>query len=58
MIRGVSTQNIEQLIPKPKKKILIVDDQGFNIDAILIILKYSIKLKDTKETCDCVYDGK
>jgi PleD family two-component response regulator len=45
-------------IKKAKKKILIVDDQGFNIDALIIILKYSIKLKDVKEICDCVYDGK
>ena len=37
---------------------MIVDDQGFNIDALLIILQYSIKLKDSKEICDCRYDGK
>jgi CheY-like chemotaxis protein len=42
----------------PTKKILIVDDQGFNIDALMIILKYSIKLKDPNQICDCVYDGK
>jgi hypothetical protein len=40
-----------------RKRILIVDDQGFNIDALMIILKYSIKLKDLAEICDCVYDG-
>lgn len=41
-----------------RKRIMIVDDQGFNIDALLIILQYSIKLKDSKEICDCRYDGK
>ena len=40
-----------------RKRIMIVDDQGFNIDALMIILKYSIKLKDLAEICDCVYDG-
>ena len=42
----------------PSKKILIVDDQEFNIDALMIILKYTIKLKDSNQICDCVYDGK
>ena len=37
---------------------MIVDDQGFNIDAIMIILKYSIKVKDAREICDSVYNGK
>ena len=37
---------------------MIVDDQGFNTDALMIILEYSIKLKDTREICDCRYDGK
>ena len=37
---------------------MIVDDQGFNVEALLIILEYTIKLKDTKEICDCRYDGK
>lgn len=34
-----------------KKRILIVDDQSFNIDALKIILKYKIGL-DTKIFCD------
>lgn len=35
-----------------------MDDQGFNIDAIKIILKYNIKLKDSDSICDTAYDGK
>ena len=51
-------QNEMRFQNKPKTRILIVDDQGFNIDALMIIMKYSIKLKDTHDICDCVYDGK
>lgn len=40
------------------RRILLVDDQGFNIDAIKIILKYNIKLKDSDSICDTAYDGK
>jgi CheY-like chemotaxis protein len=42
----------------PLKKILIVDDQSFNIDAANVILKYSVKLKDFKEICDYALNGK
>ena len=35
-----------------------MDDQGFNIDALKIILKFSIKVKDSDKIVDCVYDGK
>lgn len=31
-----------------RKKILIVDDQGFNIQALKVILKYSIGISDEK----------
>ena len=40
------------------KKILIVDDQGFNIDAIMVILKYSIRVIDVKKICDKAFNGK
>ena len=39
-----------------KKKILIVDDQSFNIDALKIILKYKIGL-ETEIFCDSASDG-
>ena len=39
------------------QRILIVDDQIFNLDAMMIILKHSIKIKDCHRVCDCVYDG-
>ena len=35
------------MIGQPKK-ILIVDDQGFNIQALNVILKYSIGIVDEK----------
>ena len=38
------------------KKILIVDDQSFNIEAVLIILKYSVGL-DSQNVCDKAFDG-
>ena len=34
-----------------KQRILIVDDQSFNIEALMIILKYTIGL-DTKKYCE------
>lgn len=39
-----------------EKKILIVDDQGFNIDALIIILKYVVHL-DTDLYVDSVLSG-
>ena len=39
----------EQPIDYPSK-ILIVDDVGFNINALMIILKYSVRI-DTKNLC-------
>lgn len=38
-------------------KILIVDDQGFNIDAMKIILKYSVGL-DVEKFCEQSLTGK
>lgn len=38
-------------------RILIVDDQGFNIDAVQVILKYSIKMIDVKKICDKAFNG-
>jgi len=40
-----------------KKKILIVDDQSFNIDAALIILNTTLKL-NTEELCSLAYNGR
>jgi CheY-like chemotaxis protein len=37
-------------------KILIVDDQSFNIEALRIILKYNIGL-DSKNLCDSCLSG-
>jgi CheY-like chemotaxis protein len=39
------------------KKILIVDDQSFNIDALMIILKYKIGL-NSKFYCETALSGK
>ena len=39
------------------QRILIVDDQHFNIDATKIILKYSIKLSNCNEIVDSAYEG-
>ena len=38
------------------KKILIVDDQSFNIEALLIILKYNLGL-DSKLYCESALSG-
>jgi hypothetical protein len=40
------------------KKILIVDDQYYNIEAVTVILKYAIKLNNYHETCDHALNGK
>ena len=37
-------------------KILIVDDQSFNIDALMIILKYNIGI-NTNKICEFCFDG-
>jgi PleD family two-component response regulator len=37
-------------------RILIVDDQSFNIDALFIILKYKIGINSSK-ICDYCFDG-
>ena len=55
-ILGFNMDKIEE--PTPKRRILLVDDQGFNIDAIKIILKYTIKVKDSDQICDTAFDGK
>jgi len=40
-----------------KRRILIVDDQSFNIDAALIILNTSLKL-NTEDLCSLAYNGR
>ena len=44
------------LIKQGFGKILIVDDQSFNIDALLIILKYQIGI-NTATVCEHCFDG-
>ena len=39
-----------------RKKILIVDDQGFNIQALKVILKYSIGISD-EESLEYAFNG-
>jgi CheY-like chemotaxis protein len=41
----------------PQKKILIVDDQQFNIEAMKIVLNYSVGI-DAERLCDCAHNGK
>jgi len=45
-----SSQNVQ-------KRILIVDDQQFNIEAIIIILKYGLGI-DAENICDYCFNGK
>ena len=40
-----------------QQKILIVDDQYFNIDAATIVLKYAVKLMRTDQIIDSAQDG-
>jgi CheY-like chemotaxis protein len=40
-----------------KQKILLVDDQQFNIEAIEILMLYGFKL-ETKDICDHAFNGK
>jgi CheY-like chemotaxis protein len=39
-------------------KILIVDDQSFNIEAATVILKYSVRIKNPDQICDSAIHGK
>ena len=48
--RGLDVQHYQ-------KRILIVDDQNFNIDAAMIILKYSVKLINSQDICDTAQNG-
>ena len=47
----------EEVASEHPQRILIVDDQNFNIDASKIILKYSIKLCPCNEIIDSASDG-
>ena len=40
-----------------QNRILIVDDQQFNIEALIIILKYGLGI-DTDSVCDFCFNGK
>ena len=39
-----------------ERKVMIVDDQGFNIDAALVIFNTKLKF-DTEKYCSLAYDG-
>jgi PleD family two-component response regulator len=41
---------------KSSQKILIVDDQSFNIQALKVILKFKIGI-DVDSVCDFTFDG-
>ena len=45
------------LFKQRTQKILIVDDEQYNIDALKIILKYHCNI-DSDSICDKVFDGK
>lgn len=45
------------LFKQRTQKILIVDDEHYNIDAMKIILKYHCNI-DSESICDKVFDGK
>ena len=45
------------MLNKKPLRILIVDDEQFNIDALKIILKYHCNIA-TDEICDSAFDGK
>ena len=54
--------DLDQILQKDRSnngtnKILIVDDQQFNIDAIEIILEYGLNLK-VRKFCECAYNGR
>ena len=34
-----------------------MDDQNFNLDAAMIILKYSVKLESPQDICDFAING-
>ena len=52
----VQRKNTFKNILEQRQKILIVDDQSFNIEALMIILKYTIGL-DSKSYCDTALSG-
>ena len=58
-INEIGSKDDMQIINKgkEKKKILIVDDQIFNINALLIILEHSVKI-DCQLICDKATNGK
>ena len=41
----------------PNRRILIVDDQEYNIEALKTILEYSVGLKDINQRADKAFDG-
>jgi len=53
--RRIANQNYE--VEVANKKILIVDDQSFNIDAALIILNCGVGI-NTEQNCDIAFNGK
>jgi len=48
---------ISASVNNDEQRILIVDDQQFNIEAIIIILKYGLGI-DSEKYCDFCFNGK
>lgn len=53
-----SGQDTDRMDLENKRKILIVDDQSFNIDAIMIILQHAVKINNCQFICDRANNGK
>jgi PleD family two-component response regulator len=59
-IKDIGSKDDMQIIKnkrREQKRILIVDDQIFNINALLIILEHSVKI-DCQSICDKATNGK
>ena len=59
-MKNITIQENEKLIKNmmtSKKKVLIVDDEQFNIEAAKMILEYRCGLKTTQQLCDIAKDG-
>ena len=52
-----SQDNIQGQVLVKNKKILIIDDQSFNIEALMIILRYKIGL-NSKFYCETALSGR
>ena len=53
----ISNKILVENLDRADRKILIVDDQSFNIDAALIILSCAAGI-NTEQQCDVAFNGK